>query len=483
MKLLNSYLDLGAPFFQQTRPVPVADPRLFLWNSDLAEDLKLSPTLYEDKDALAGYFSGNVLFDTSTPLALVYAGHQFGQFNPRLGDGRAHLLGEVLDKHNLRKDIQLKGSGRTAYSRSGDGRCALGPAIREFVMSEAMVALGVSSTRCLAVVTTGEKVYREVALPGAVVTRIADSHLRVGTFEYFYAQNDVEAVRALCDYAIDRHFPDVATHTDSARYSAFLEAVCERQIALVCDWMRVGFIHGVMNTDNTSVAGETIDFGPCAMMNAYHPNTVFSSIDRMGRYRFGHQPVIAQWNMARLAESVLPLLDDSPEAAVDKAEALVTSFGKRFKTAFMAMMGRKIGIITQPDDEPLIMALLDSMQKHALDYTQTFNAITLAVASSRSDSPLQATLGDWLLQWRRRLQREDGASVIGVRMRRENPVVIPRNHHVEAVIAECVASGKADAVLPFIKALRSPYKRITETERYQDAPADGDRNYQTFCGT
>ena len=319
MRFDNSYAALPKQFYQRIVPSPVPKPRLFLFNAALARELGLDDELARDRDALARVFGGNELLPGSEPVALAYAGHQFGQFVPQLGDGRAHLLGEVLDARGRRRDLQLKGSGRTAYSRGGDGRCALGPAIREFVMSEALHALGVPTTRCLAVVTTGESVFRDHRLPGAVVTRVARSHLRVGTFEYFAARQDHDALRTLCDHAIGRHFPELADEPSAEeRYLALLDRVIDRQVRLVVEWMRIGFIHGVMNTDNTAISGETIDYGPCAMMSAYDPGTVFSSIDHGGRYAFGNQPMIVAWNLSRLAHCLVPLVADEADDAVDR---------------------------------------------------------------------------------------------------------------------------------------------------------------------
>jgi len=485
MELSNSYLSLGETFYQRIAPEPVTSPSLFLWNETLADDLGLPQPLREDAHALAELFSGNRLFPDSTPIALAYAGHQFGHFSPQLGDGRAHLLGQVQGEGEALHDIQLKGSGRTRFSRNGDGRCALGPAIREYIMSEAMAALGIPTTRTLAVVTTGDAVYREVEQPGAVVTRIAASHLRVGSFEYFYAQKKMLEVETLCDYAIKRHFPELASVQGEERYIQFLQKVFDRQIELLCHWMRVGFIHGVMNTDNTAISGETIDYGPCAMMGAYSPNTVFSSIDSMGRYRFGNQPGIAQWNMARLAECLLPLMSEDAQRATARAENLLSDFGKKFQQRYQQTMAAKLGLTSvDQDDEKLITVLMDSMRRESLDYTQTFHQLTRAMETGIAPDALQEPLGDWLKHWQKRLksqrQRDED---IGSEMRLHNPVVIPRNHHMEAVIESCITSGSPDAAERFLEVLRAPYVETEHTSAYQDAPSDGDRNYQTFCGT
>ncbi len=452
MELSNSYAELPDRFFQRIDPVPVAHPRLLLWNAPLAEALGIHETLPEDESAIAAWFAGNARLPGSEPLALAYAGHQFGHFVPQLGDGRAHLLGEVRDRSGRLWDVQLKGSGPTAFSRRGDGRCALGPAIREFIMSEAMHALGVPTTRTLAVVTTGEPVLRERRLPGAIVTRVAASHLRVGTFQYFAARRDQEALEALLDYAIQRHYPDLDRAPDRA--SAFVRAVTARQIDLVVDWMRVGLIHGVMNTDNTAISGETIDYGPCAMLGIYDPETVYSSIDARGRYAFGNQPLIAGWNMARLAECLLP----PPEV-----ESIVAAYPQQLEAAWFAMMGKKLGIATvTEDDHDLVTSLLARLQQRRLDYT---------IAFQRLDD-----LGEWSQRWRARADALE-------RMERANPLVIPRNHHVEAALEACVRDGDLEPTRRLLTVVRSPYTRLDATPDYQEPPPDGDAGYQTFCGT
>ncbi len=485
MILTNSYLSLGDEFYQQIEPIPVAAPNLLLWNRELADQLAIDPALQQDHAALSQYFSGNRLFPDSTPVALAYAGHQFGQFNPRLGDGRAHLLGELTDKTNRRFDIQLKGSGPTRFSRSGDGRCALGPAVREFIMSEAMHALGIPTARSLAVVTTGEMVFREEMRPGAVVTRVAASHLRVGTFEYFASQGNLDAVERLCGYAVERHYPELKQETGEGFYTAFLQAVCRKQIELICHWLRVGFIHGVMNTDNTSISGETIDYGPCAMMSSYNPDAMFSSIDHSGRYRFIQQPQICQWNMARLAESLLPLIHEDSKTAVSIAENLLKEMAKDFHQQYFAMLGKKIGLTeTKPADETLINDLLKHLCLNKLDYTQTFHRLTESLHASEIDKSLSTDLGEWYPRWKTRLDEQgENKETVYQQMRSQNPVVIPRNHHMEAVIKSCIETGSANAAEAFLAVLKSPYREIESTAQYQDAPADNDRDYQTFCGT
>ena len=362
----NSYACLDEVFYERTRPTPVQDPRLFLWNSSLAEQLMIPNELQHDSVAIAQAFSGNSILPGSEPIATVYAGHQFGSFVPQLGDGRAHLLGEVLDKFGQRLDIQLKGSGRTSFSRGGDGRCALGPAVREFIMSEAMNALGVPTTRCLAVVTTGEPVFRETPLPGAVVTRVASSHLRIGTFQFFAARGDHQALKTLCNYTIERHYPELQEEGQN-QYLRLINKVIERQIQLVVEWMRVGFIHGVMNTDNTSLSGETIDYGPCAMMGIYDPQTVYSSIDTMGRYAFGNQPEILQWNIAGFVECLLPLINADRNKAVDQVGPIIAEFPGRFEKEYMKMMGKKLGLtFFKQEDQKLIASVLNRLKDRSL---------------------------------------------------------------------------------------------------------------------
>ena len=484
MAFSNSYLPLGKVFYQTIRPEPVRNPKLFLWNNGLAEELGLAEKLDLSEENRARLFSGNDLLPGLEPIALAYAGHQFGNFVPQLGDGRAHLLGETRDRLGELRDIQLKGSGTTSFSRNGDGRCALGPAIREFVMSEAMHALGVPSSRSLAVVTTGEDVFRETPQPGAVVTRVASSHLRVGTFEYFAVRENHEALETLADYAIKRHYPEIEA-SDTGRYLLLLEKVIQRQIALITEWLRVGFIHGVMNTDNTAISGETIDFGPCAMLGIYHPETVFSSIDQLGRYSFGNQPTIAQWNMARFAETLLPLIDSDQQQAIDAASSLIADFSNQFQESYLQMMAGKLGLAESSiQDEKLILDLLSRMEHQQLDYTITFNQLTRSLSSQPDEHTISEELGDWYPRWRQRLENQpDTMKGIQERMQRTNPLVIPRNHHMENIIRACIESREADAAEEFVEVLSSPYANTDKTWLFQDAPENADEGYQTFCGT
>jgi len=521
INLSNSYHDLGESFSQQVQPDPVAQPSLLLWNEPLAQALGLTFDLTLNKenyaDLLAQYFSGNRLIAGSKPIAQAYSGHQFGHFNPQLGDGRAHLLGDVADAQGQRWDIQLKGSGTSQFSRQGDGRCALGPALREYIMSEAMFALGVPTTRCLAVVTTGQSVYRERPFAGAIVSRVATSHIRVGTFQYFAARGDTDSLIKLTNYAIKRHFPElmVASGVESGVESSaninekepdvsntadneisseqvinFFSAVLAKQVPLVLSWLRVGFIHGVMNTDNTAISGETIDYGPCAMMNAYHAETVFSSIDRNSRYAFGKQISIMQWNMTRLAETLLPLIDGDEDVAVAQLQPLLAQFHQDFEENYLKMMAVKIGI-NEPKqgDGKLINELIAIMQTNSLDYTQTFTSLTDVLTDSLNGKqvaePLLSLLSEWLPRWQTRIAGFKNAA--HELMVSNNPVVIPRNHDVEAILATSQASyhekGDLTALNEFLAVLRQPYTVLADTEKYQDSPADGDENYHTFCGT
>jgi len=484
MNFSNSYASLDEVFYERTRPTPVQDPQLFLWNSSLAERLMIPNELKHDSVALAHAFSGNSNIPGSESVATVYAGHQFGSFVPQLGDGRAHLLGEVLDQLGQRWDIQLKGSGRTSFSRGGDGRCALGPAVREFIMSEAMKALGIPTTCCLAVVTTGEPVFRETPLPGAVVTRVASSHLRIGTFEFFAARGDHQALKTLCSYTIERHYPELQEEGRNP-YILLINKVIERQIQLVVEWMRVGFIHGVMNTDNTSLSGETIDYGPCAMMGIYDPQTVYSSIDRMGRYAFGNQPDILQWNLARFAECLLSLINADRTKAVDQVGPVIAEFPDRFEKEYMKMMGKKLGLtLIKQEDQKLIVSVLNRLKDRRLDYTVTFDLLTKSLMSEAAASQMNKELGECFDLWQKRLSEQPAVSQkVQELMRQHNPVVIPRNHHVEKVIQACEQTGKATLAEKFLQVLRSPYEELAQTSEYQDPPSDGDENYKTFCGT
>lgn len=484
MDFLNSYLALGEAFYQKSLPTLVPAPELFLFNQALAKQLPIAESLLSDNDALAQVFSGNQIFPSSEPIALAYSGHQFGHFNPQLGDGRAHLLGDVIDRRGLKWDVQLKGSGRSAFSRNGDGRCAIGPAVREFIMSEAMQALGVPTSQCLAVVTTGDTVLRQRGHPGAVVTRIASSHIRVGTFQYFAARGDIDSLKALAEYTIQRHYPHI-TAEGPDRWIALLDGVMDKQIELVVQWMRVGFIHGVMNTDNTAISGETIDFGPCAMMGVYDPNTVYSSIDHQGRYAFGKQPNIAHWNVTRFAECLVQLIDQDDKSVMRKLSDVINAFAARFQAAYLAMMAGKFGIkALEKGDSDLINTLLESLVEEKLDYTLSFNILAQALSCESAKNEMQSSLGEVFEQWKARVLNQ-GLSVENIQasMRQFNPLVIPRNHHVEAVLKSCEETGLPDAALALLDVLRQPYTQLKKTVDYQGLDADSDQRHQTFCGT
>lgn len=480
----NTYIDLDDVFYKKTLPVAVQGPQLFLWNSPLADRLMIPDKLKNDPVALAQAFSGNKKLPGSEPIATAYAGHQFGNFIPQLGDGRAHLLGEVLDQSGQRWDIQLKGSGPTFFSRGGDGRCALGPAVREFIMSEAMHALGVPTTRSLAVVTTGESVFREKPSPGAIVTRVASSHIRVGTFQFFAARGDHQAIESLCNYTISRHYPEIQAESPN-KYVELIDKIIDRQIKLVVEWMRVGFIHGVMNTDNTALSGETIDYGPCAMMGIYDPKTVYSSIDTFGRYSFGNQPEIMHWNIARFAECLLPLINQDETKAIDLVGPVVSEFSDRFKKVYMEMLGKKLGLTSfKQEDQKLLFSILDRLKEKNMDYTITFDLLTKSLMSEAPDYRVKTDLGDCFDRWKKRLNEQpENSREVHELMRQHNPLVIPRNHHIESVLQECEQAGTATKAGKLIRVLLSPYEELEETSHFQDTPVDGDENYQTFCGT
>jgi serine/tyrosine/threonine adenylyltransferase len=483
----SSYASLPERFFARVAPTPVLKPRVVKFNDDLAADLDAS---LRDLDtaALSDIFSGNALPTGATPVAMAYAGHQFGHFVKQLGDGRAILLGEARDRAGVRRDIQLKGSGRTPYSRGGDGRAALGPVLREYLVSESMHTLGIPSTRSLAVVMTGESVRREEILPGAILTRVASSHVRVGTFEYFAARGDVDATRILADYVIARHYPQAAQA--AAPYLALLGEVTARQASLVASWMHVGFIHGVMNTDNMAVSGETIDFGPCAFMDAFDPAAVFSSIDGQGRYAYGNQPHAAAWNIARFAETLLPIIDADLERAAALAGEVIATFAGRFTEHWHAGLRRKLGLSTHRDgDQELGEDLLNAMHRHGLDFTLTFRRLCEAAADPQS-AMVRELFGnardyvEWEQRWRARAALESPQPVERAEaMRRVNPAYIPRNHRIEQVI---VAAVEREDFGPFEKlatVLSQPYRSRAADEAYALPPQSNERVLQTFCGT
>jgi len=478
----NSYARLPEALYARVSPVPVARPGLAFLNERLASDLGL------DADALrasgAEIFAGNRVPEGSEPIAQAYAGHQFGHFT-NLGDGRAVLLGEQLTPDGARFDIQLKGSGQTPYSRRGDGRAALGPMLREYIISEAMHALGIPTTRSLAVATTGEQIAREKMLPGAVLTRVAASHIRVGTFEYANAIGDTAALEALMRHTLKRHYPDMVGADNPAL--ALFEAVRERQAKLIAQWVCVGFVHGVMNTDNMALSGETIDYGPCAFMDTYDPATVFSSIDRGGRYAYGNQPNIAHWNLARLAEALLPLIDEDKEQAVAAAETALGKFPEEFRAHYTDGLRAKLGLLTKEEgDLELAKGLLDWMKDAEADFTSTFRGLITHVETARLEGALSfggTQLRSWLERWSARLQRQgESREQVAARMREVNPVVIPRNHRVEEALAAAVA-GDFAVMQRLVGVLQWPFEDQSGNEPYRSAPEAGAGPYRTFCGT
>ncbi|PYB73430.1 protein adenylyltransferase SelO [Rhizobium wuzhouense] len=482
----NSYARLPQVFHRPAKPAAARAPQLIRFNHRLAETLGLD-LAGADEARLAQVFSGQVIPVGAEPLAQAYAGHQFGHFNPQLGDGRALLLGEVVSSGGQRFDIQLKGSGPTAFSRRGDGMAALGPVLREYIVSEAFAALGVPATRALAAVATGEQVVRETLLPGAVFTRVAASHIRVGTFQFFAAQGDEAAIRTLADHVIDRHYPEARAAENP--YLAMLSLVSERQAKLIARWLSIGFIHGVMNTDNMAISGETIDFGPCAFLDEYDPRKVFSSIDQRGRYAYANQPGIGQWNIARLAECLLPLLDADEEKATDAANAVLKDFGDVFQAAWLQAFRDKLGIAGEAEgDRTLISDLLELMHKGEADFTLAFRALS-KVADGAGEAPFTALfagregLDDWLSRWRARLA-EGGrqSAAIQAAMEAVNPALIPRNHRIEEAIAAAVY-GDYSFFHRLVDALAAPYVEDPETAYLRVPPTPEERVTRTFCGT
>jgi uncharacterized protein YdiU (UPF0061 family) len=484
----NTYAALPANFFARVAPTPVASPRLVKLNRPLALHLGLDPELLASPEG-AEILAGKRLPDGADPIAMAYAGHQFGHFVPQLGDGRAILLGEVIDADGIRRDIQLKGSGPTPFSRRGDGRAALGPVLREYIVSEAMWALGIPTTRSLAAVVTGENVMRETMLPGAVLTRVASSHIRVGTFQFFAARGDTDGVRRLADHAINRHYPDAAGA--KRPYHALLEGVIARQAQLVARWLLVGFIHGVMNTDNSSISGETIDYGPCAFMDHYDPAAVFSSIDEQGRYAYANQPRIALWNLTRLAECLLPLFSSEQEKAIAEAQALLGEFSEKFTAAYQSGLRGKIGLFTSREgDEALVQDLLDAMAQNQADFTLTFRRLSDAARDPENDREVRqlfaepAAFDQWAVRWRERVGGEpQSAAERSAAMRAVNPAFIPRNHRIEEIIDAAVNRDDYASFEELLTVLAQPFEDQPEFARYAEPPKPEQRVLQTFCGT
>lgn len=476
----NSYARLPQLFFSKIEPTPVRSPGLVVLNEQLATSLGLHAEALRTEEG-AAIFAGNRIPEGALPLAQAYAGHQFGHFT-MLGDGRAVLLGEQLTPSGERFDIQLKGSGPTPYSRRGDGRAALGPMLREHIISEAMHGLGISTTRSLAVVTTGEAIIRETDLPGAILTRVASSHLRVGTFEYVAQWGTDEELRALADYAIERHYPHVAN--TEQRYLHFFGEVIKRQAELIAKWQLVGFIHGVMNTDNMTISGETIDYGPCAFMDVYDPATVFSSIDRDGRYAYGNQPNIGGWNLSRLASALLPLFHENHDEAVELAQDALSQYATSYYANWNSGMRAKLGIFNEEaEDESLFKELLMMMHNHRADYTNTFISLTFDTVE---DTTFASTtkFADWVTLWQSRLARQEQSKDESHQlMRRSNPAVIPRNHRVEEALEAATERGDYSVMEQLNRALSHPYAHSPNQVVYSTPPGETARSYQTFCGT
>ena len=474
----NTYFKLSKAFKEDIKPIPVKKPELVLFNKKLAKDLNLDFSNL-DNQKLSELFSGNSLPEGSNSLAQAYAGHQFGHFT-MLGDGRAVLIGEHLSKDNKRYDIQFKGSGKTAFSRNGDGRASLGPMLREYIISEAMNGLQIPTTRSLAVVKTGEDVIRETSLPGAILTRIASSHIRVGTFQYIAAREKKNELEVLFKYVIDRHYPDIKNSKNKA--IDLLANVMEKQINLVVNWMRVGFIHGVMNTDNMSISGETIDYGPCAFMDIYDPKTVFSSIDQMGRYAYCNQPVITKWNLSRFAECLIPLIDKDQNKSIKIATEMINSFEKKYEEKWLNMMRDKLGLFgVDEKDKFLILDLLTWMHQKKVDYTNTF--CYLMNENTKEDKNYEdKDFQNWKIRWNERLKTNNNTPEKYLKlMKTVNPLIIPRNHKVEEVL-QAAEKNDLKPITLLIELLKDPYSNKKNIIDYQ-IPSNSDEKYQTFCGT
>jgi uncharacterized protein YdiU (UPF0061 family) len=475
----NTYSKLPKSFLENIKPVPVKDPKLIILNKNLAEQLNLDFSKFSDTD-LAKMFSGNSLPEGSETIAQAYAGHQFGHFT-MLGDGRAVMLGEHLDKDNNRFDIQFKGSGRTSFSRSGDGRAVLGPMLREYIISEAMHALNIPTTRSLAVVSTGEDVIREQMLPGAILTRVASSHIRVGTFQYIAATQNADDLKTLFNYTIDRHYPEIKDSRTKAL--DLLNLLMKKQCELVINWMRVGFIHGVMNTDNMTVSGETIDYGPCAFMDQYHPQTVFSSIDQNGRYSYNNQPRITKWNLARFAECIIPLIDQDEQKAISIATETINNFEKLYEEKWLNMMRDKLGLFGEDgDDKHLIFELLTWMENNKADFTNTFCNL-MDIQSIKDPIYQNQEYLNWTAKWKKRLEKNNtGKEKYLELMRSVNPIFIPRNHKVEEALKDA-SEKKLETLNQLLEVIKSPYKDNGMLKDYQQPMSNENGNYKTFCGT
>jgi uncharacterized protein YdiU (UPF0061 family) len=486
----NSYKKLPERFYQSIEPSPVANPKLIKFNYSLADELNIISAGKTEKN-IADYFSGNQILNGSEPLAQAYAGHQFGHFVPQLGDGRAILLGEVLDRNSSRKDIQLKGSGPTNFSRRGDGRAWLGPVLREYLLSETMHNLGIPTTRALCAVSTGENIYRTEPLPGAILTRIASSHIRVGTFEYFSYRSDREALEILINHVIDRHFQDLNHSSNKAL--ELLKRVASAQSQLIVKWLSVGFVHGVMNTDNTSIAGETIDYGPCAFMDTYDPGIVFSSIDHYGRYSYKNQSEIGLWNISCLAGCLLDFIDTNRDRAISACQEVFDEYKKTFKENHQKIFLQKIGIFessNQQDEWQIVQEFLDFLKKYRGDFTLSFRNLSSLVADDNCNQFLagfddgaerNAEFTTWLKKWRAKIQSQSSIDLEG-RMNTINPAFIPRNHNVEEMI-KLAQQGDYGYFEDLLACLQNPYNAQARFQKFYEAPSDKSAQYVTFCGT
>lgn len=480
LKLENTYAKLPEKMFSIQNPKDISSPKLIAFNDSLADDLGLDSAFFKSNDGI-DILSGNKVLEGTTPISQSYAGHQFGYFT-MLGDGRAVLLGEYISKDGQRFDIQLKGSGRTPYSRGGDGKATLGPMLREYIISEGMKGLGIPTTRSLAVVTTGESVIRETELQGAVLTRIAKSHIRVGTFQFAANYGSIEDVKALADYTLNRHFEKVSSSEN--QYLYLLNEVIKRQAELISKWQLVGFIHGVMNTDNMVISGETIDYGPCAFMDTYDPNTVFSFIDTYGRYAYGNQPKIAAWNLARFAETLLPLLDNDTDEAVKIAEKSLSGFEILYTGNWLSGMKKKLGLFNEEEkDEHIIETLLNLMKKYKADYTNTFLNLTLGNINN-IEMFSKEDFKEWYKLWQERLKRQSESMEDSIElMKKNNPVVIPRNHRVEEALSAAVNNNDYTVINKLLEAINNPYDYSNVSEYYSESPKPTSCHYKTYCGT
>ncbi|WP_276679954.1 protein adenylyltransferase SelO [Thalassolituus oleivorans] len=496
---VNIYATLPSQFYSRAMPTPVANPALILFNHDLATELGIELN-GKSNDELALLFSGNQLPDGADPLAMAYSGHQFGQLNPQLGDGRALLLGDVINRDGQRRDIQLKGAGRTPYSRGGDGRSPIGPVLREYVMCEAMHALGVPTTRALAAISSGEHVIREQREPGGVFTRVASSHIRVGTFQYFAVRRDIDGLRTLADHVLARHYPEINNQADD-RYLQLFTAICHKQAELIANWMQLGFIHGVMNTDNMTVSGETIDYGPCAFMDTYKANTVYSYIDRNGRYAYQNQPAIGQWNLARLAETLLSLINDDEKTAIAQVTEVLQDFAVWQQQAWLQAMRKKLGLATEQEtDQALIESLLSALTEAEMDYTLFFRRLCdLAENPDAADTKLgvltliqapacngsnDTAIEHWLDEWQARCQHETSSpKEQAIAMRAVNPAYIPRNHRVAEVIKAAEDNNDFEPFKRLLRILAHPYAEQPGYSSYQLPPQPDEKVLRTFCGT